>query len=56
MQIGNNVFTVNGEQLTLDVPPQIVGGRTLVPARAVAESFGAQVGWDVTTRTVAITE
>ena len=54
MQIGNNVFTVNGEQKTLDVAPQLVGSRTLVPACAVAESFGAEVGWDGETQTVTI--
>ena len=56
MTIGNNVFTVNGEQKTLDVAPQIIGGRTLVPARAVAEGFGASVDWNANTQTVIITE
>jgi len=46
----------NGVAIELDVPPQIVNGRTLVPARAVAESFGAKVDWDGSTRTVTITE
>ena len=45
----------NGEKITLDVPPQVVNDRTLVPARAVAESFGADVKWDGSTRTVIIT-
>ena len=54
MQIGNNVFTRNGERITLDVPPQIVGSRTLVPIRAVAESFGADVDWEQSTQTVVI--
>ena len=40
MQIDNKVINVNGENITLDVPPQLVDSRTLVPARAVAESFG----------------
>lgn len=54
MTIDNNVIKVNSEEVTLDVPPQIVEDRTLVPARAVAESFGATVGWDGDTRTVTI--
>jgi len=54
MQIGNRVFTRNGEQITLDVPPQIVDGRTFVPARAVGESFGAEVGWEQDTQTITI--
>jgi hypothetical protein len=56
LTIGSNTLNRNGEQVTLDVPAQLVGGRTLVPARAVAESFGAKVEWDAGTRTVTITE
>lgn len=33
------------ETVTLDVPAQIVSGRTLVPARAVSEAFGFDVDW-----------
>ncbi len=54
MQIGNKVINKNGQNITLDVPPKIVGGRTLVPTRAVAEGFGAKVDWDENTRTVTI--
>ena len=56
MVIGNKAMTKNGNQILLDVPPQILNGRTLVPARAVAESFGAKVDWDANTRTVIITQ
>jgi len=54
MQVGNYVITVNGNEITLDVPPLIVDNRTLVPARAVAESFGANVDWNAETQTVII--
>ena len=54
MIIDSAVMSVNSEEITLDVPPQIVDDRTLVPARAVAESFGAEVNWDGDTRTVII--
>jgi hypothetical protein len=40
--------------ITLDVPPQIVDGRTLVPVRFVSESLGAGVSWDGPTRTVGV--
>lgn len=46
MQINSNVLSVDGNIITLDVPPQLVGGRTLVPVRAVAESFDIHVLWD----------
>lgn len=55
MQIDNPVISVNGNPITLDVAPIIVNGRTLVPARAVAESFGANVSWNGESRTVVIT-
>lgn len=40
---------------TLDVPPMIIGDRTMVPLRAVSESIGADVEWSQTERTVTIT-
>jgi len=55
MQVGNYVITVDGNSLTLDVPPLIIDNRTLVPARAVAESFGVNVEWNSYTQTVVLT-
>lgn len=55
MQIDNTVIKVNDENIKLDVPPQLVDSRTLVPARAVAESLKAKVDWDGDTQTVIIT-
>ncbi|MBE7021891.1 MAG: copper amine oxidase N-terminal domain-containing protein [Ruminococcaceae bacterium] len=45
---------MQAEAIALDVPAQLTGGRTLVPARAVSEAFGAFVDWDEATRTVII--
>lgn len=53
--INNTTIYVNGETRVIDVPPMIVNDRTLVPARFVAESFGATVNWDGATQTVIIT-
>ena len=47
-------MTKNGEIIELDVPAQIINDRTLVPVRAVSESFNCKVGWDEATQTVAI--
>ena len=55
MQIDNVVISVDGNEVALDVPPQLVGSRTLVPVRAVAESLNAEVEWDGPSQTVAIT-
>lgn len=48
-----NVY-INGEIKILDVPPMVVNDRTMVPVRFVAESFGANVDWNESTRTVII--
>ncbi|SHH09154.1 Copper amine oxidase N-terminal domain-containing protein [Thermosyntropha lipolytica DSM 11003] len=52
--IGSTTYTVNGEAKTADVAPEITNSRTMLPARFVAEAFGAQVGWDPATQTVLI--
>lgn len=54
LTIGSNQMLAGGEMKTLDVPAQIVDGRTLVPARAIAEAFGCSVDWDGENRTVII--
>ncbi len=52
--IGANALLKNGESVALDSPAVIVDSRTLVPVRAISESFGCEVGWDDATKTVAI--
>jgi len=42
------------DKVSLDVAPYIKNGRTLVPVRAISESFGADVYWDDSTKTVNI--
>jgi len=39
----------------MDVAAKIINGRTLIPARAVAEAFGCKVDWDPQNRNVIIT-
>ena len=56
LTIGQASINVNGEDKALDVPAQIVDSRTLVPVRAIAESFGCDVAWDDATKTVTITK
>lgn len=55
LQIGNQNFTTNQNgECWLDVPPQIINGRTLLPIRAVAEQFGYNVEWNGSSRMVVI--
>ncbi len=56
MTIGSNIMYKNNSKIELDVAPQIVGNRTLVPARAVAEAFDCTVEWDDEMKTVVIAE
>lgn len=52
--VGEQTALVNGVEQRLDVAPQLVNNRTLVPARVFAEAFGAKVSWDGETRTATI--
>ena len=54
--IGSNTFTRNGVGSLLDVPAQIIGGRTMLPIGAILQNLGYNVDWDSASRTVVITE
>lgn len=56
LTIGSTTITVNGEAQTMDVAPEITDGRTMLPARYVAEGLGYVVGWDPGTRTVLVSK
>ncbi len=56
MEIGKTTYTVNGEEKTLDVPAQIMSDRTMIPVRAVSESFECRVDWNEENQVVIITE
>lgn len=43
-------MTQNGKPVTLDAAPRIVGGRTLLPIKWVAEPLGATVTWNAADR------
>ncbi len=46
LQLGSDQMLVNGNAVTLDVPAKEIGGRTLIPLRALVEALGKQVFWD----------
>jgi endonuclease YncB( thermonuclease family) len=54
LTIGNRQATVNGNSVSLDVPPAVIGGRTMVPVRFIADGLGARATWDAHLRTVSI--
>lgn len=52
--IGSTNLLKNGETVELDSPAVIVSGRTLVPVRAIAESYDCDVTWYGETQVVEI--
>ena len=52
--IGSTSAYYNGAEYTLDVAPQIINDRTMLPVRFVAESFGLGIAWESDTKTVHI--
>lgn len=54
LQIGNKVIYVNNQPQTIDAPPQIIEGRTLLPIRYVVEPLGAKIFWDSVEKRVTI--
>lgn len=57
LTLGDKTLYKNGKAvMTLDVPAKALNGRTVVPARAVAEAFGAKVEWNSAAKLVQITE
>ena len=54
MQIDSNMLFINEKVTEMDATPVIIDGRTLAPARYVAESFGGIVDWDAENKVVMI--
>mgnify|MGYP001397757948 CR=1 FL=1 len=53
LTIGKKAITVNDSETAIDVAPMIVNpGRTMLPARYVAEGLGFKVDWDNENRIV----
>lgn len=54
LQVGSKEMVHNLSSIQLDAPPIIVNDRTLVPLRAIAEAFNAQVNWNPDTKQVTV--
>ena len=55
LTIGSDIVTVDGHATRVDAAPEIVAGRTFVPIRFIAETFGSTVKWLPLTRSMTIT-
>lgn len=54
LKMNNKVAQVDGSNVSLDVPGQVINGNVFVPVRFIAESLGANVTWDSASNSVII--
>jgi GH25 family lysozyme M1 (1,4-beta-N-acetylmuramidase) len=54
LSVGSKVAHLDGQTVTLDTPPVIVSGRTLVPLRPIIEGLGGVITWVPETRSVEV--
>jgi hypothetical protein len=54
MWVGKTVATINGSNKTMSVAPAVLGGRTMIPLRFVAENLGCLVGWSQSTKGITV--
>lgn len=54
LQIAKQFAVKNDEKISLDIAPQIIDSRTMVPLRFVSESLGAKVEWYENARLISI--
>lgn len=52
--IDNAEAKVNGRKVKMDVPAQLINGKTMVPVRFLSESLGYDVDWDAENRIITI--
>ncbi|MDW7673277.1 MAG: phosphodiester glycosidase family protein [Bacillota bacterium] len=52
--IGSNRAEVNGQEMLMDVAPEVHGHRTMIPIRFITENLKGAVDWDPTTRSINI--
>ncbi|MCX7749937.1 MAG: stalk domain-containing protein [Clostridia bacterium] len=54
--IGERKALIDGNEAALDVAPQVINGRTMLPLRFISETLGYKVNWDNNTKQVTITD
>ena len=45
LEVDSNIMYINNEARTMDVPPQNIGGRIVLPLRSTAEALDKKVEW-----------
>lgn len=56
LTVGKKILFKNGKTTNIDIAPEVINDRTMVPVRVISESFGCNVEWDGENMTVKITE
>ena len=54
LYINNKTATKNGKKELMPIPPKLINGKTMIPARYVGETLGFDVKFDSTTDTISI--
>ncbi|HOR46192.1 MAG TPA: stalk domain-containing protein [Caldisericia bacterium] len=54
LTVGSQTMMVDGVEVQINPPPYIKGGTTMVPLRAIADAFGAEVNYDGKTKSISI--
>ncbi|NPV93101.1 MAG: copper amine oxidase N-terminal domain-containing protein [Firmicutes bacterium] len=54
VRVGSSSIQINNDVQEMDVPPEVVDGRIMLPLRSVAEAFSASITWDGATQTINI--
>ncbi|OPY57995.1 MAG: hypothetical protein A4E55_01246 [Pelotomaculum sp. PtaU1.Bin035] len=52
--VGNDIAYINGTDVKLEAPSQIIGNRTMVPLQFIGEALGYKVEWDNNNNTINI--
>ena len=55
LAIGSETLLANGTEITMDVAPEIVSGRTMLPIAWLSQALGLSASWDEAAQTVTIT-
>ena len=56
LTMDSDVFQTGDTSVQMSAPAQNINGSAMIPLRAVAEYFGAEVGWDAENRMVLVTK
>lgn len=54
LTINSSTAYFNNEEKTIDVSPVIINGRTMLPVRFIAESFGFEISWNENEKSITV--